>query len=122
MRPNNSTLYGLVGKAEKSNASVNVNNNNNSSKVNSAHGSAHKSLKEKIERLNTMNKDVLKEMDELIRRKWVVTEHVNIPLEDIVYEYENNYDEAKIKYGRIRDEIVMKMGGEKRRYRLKKIS
>ena len=47
---NNSTLYGLVGKAEKSNASVNVNNNNNSSKVNSAHGSAHKSLKEKIER------------------------------------------------------------------------
>jgi hypothetical protein len=48
------------------------------------------SLKENIESLNRMYKDVLKEMDELIRRKWVVTEHFNIPLEDIVYEYENN--------------------------------
>ena len=75
------------------------------------------SLKENIESLNRMYKDVLKEMDELIRRKWVVTEHFNIPLEDIVYEYENNYDEAKIKYGRIRDDIVMKKREQAKRDR-----
>jgi hypothetical protein len=63
-------------------------------------------LKEGIERIRTENDLLFKEKEGIWKRLFATDEKIYPPeFVDVVDAYERNYEEARLKYGRIRDQI-----------------